>query len=54
MLSNLDGSVGNLNNFCHSSSGNGACFDSALAAFSAFRFACHCWILACSLAKARE
>jgi hypothetical protein len=42
ILSNLLGSVGNLNNRCHSSSGSGGCLDNALAAFSAFRFCCHC------------
>jgi hypothetical protein len=35
-LSNRDGSAGNLNNFIHSSSGNGACPAACLVTFSAF------------------
>jgi hypothetical protein len=35
-LSSLDGSVGNLNNLIHSSSGNGACPAACLVKFSAF------------------
>src|SRR5947209_3657272 len=54
ILSNLDGSVGSFKSFCHSSSGSKGCFDNDRAAFSAFLFVCHCCILACSLASARE
>jgi hypothetical protein len=54
ILSNLDGSVGSLKSLCHSSSGSKGCFDNDRAAFSAFLFVCHCCILVCSLASARE
>ena len=50
-VSNLPGSCGSLNSLCHSSSGNGLCFASALLAFSDFRFCCHAVILACSRAS---
>jgi hypothetical protein len=54
MLSNLEGSVGSLKSLCHSSSGSKGCFDNDRAAFSAFLLVCHCCILACSRASARE
>lgn len=54
MLSNLEGSLGSLKSLCHSSSGSKGCFDNDRAAFSAFLLVCHCCILACSRASARE
>ena len=53
IVSSLPGSVGNLNNLCHSSSGSGLCFAIALDAFSDFRFVCQAVIFACSLASCR-
>lgn len=52
-VSSLPGSCGNLNNLCHSSSGNGVCLANALLAFSDFRFVCHAVILVCSRASWR-
>lgn len=53
IVSSLPGSVGNLNNLCHSSSGSGLCFAITLDAFSDFRFVCQAVIFACSLANCR-
>ena len=50
-VSNLPGSCGNLKSLCHSSSGSGLCFASALLAFSDFLFCCQVVILACSRAS---
>lgn len=50
-VSSLPGSCGSLNSLCHSSSGNGLCFASALLAFSDLRFCCQLVIFVCSRAS---